>query len=191
MANFNSDAYARGTVLRPVSSAPFTVVATVKVPAGRAIATSDFINFVRFGANVEPLEMSFKVRSVTPAGAEAATGLFDGALGAVNVGTDASAANFISASTAWQSAAQTPVRVDQTGTGSVFASAYVPSTTATRRIVMAFANAGTQTTADDNDRYITMTATFAATRVNTPTNQPPYHYADRYDTTGSSGGLVS
>lgn len=191
MANFNSDAYARGTVLRPVSSGPFAVVATVKIPAGRAVATTDFINFVKFGANVEPLELSFKVRSVTPAGAEAATGLFDGAGGTVNIGTDASAANFVSASTAWQSAAQTPVRVDQTGTGTAFASAYVPSTTATRSIVMAFANIGTQTTADDNDRYITMTGTFAATRVNVPSTQPPYSYEDRYNTSGSSNGLVS
>ncbi len=180
MATYNAEAYRKGIVYRPVSEeGPASVTATVKVPAGVAISTSDIFNFFKIGANVVVQELTLTAYGVNGSGT--ATGIFDGAAGTVNIGNDSSATAYVSASTALQSAVNSSIRAEPST---------VAASTATRTIRVALANAGTQTTADDFDRYLTLTATLLPQR-QPVTSQVPYHYADRYNTSGSSGGLVS
>lgn len=178
MATYKSQVYVGGAKFGGVRHAPAEISASITIPAGTALAASDILKFFKVRPNTQITELSLVVDS---------NGLFDGAAGTIDIGTDASATDFVSASTALQSANKY-VRLEATGTDGAGTFGFAGfSTTATRDIQINIQNAGTQTTADDTARTVTLTAKLMPVNLPAPPiDQPAYLYEDRYNSSGVS-----
>lgn len=200
MATYNSELYRKGIRYRATRDGAFELSASIRVPAGKALAASDVLNFITVGPGVDILEVSWSLSS----------GLFDGAAGTVDLGTDADPDNFATASAGFQSGARNlkierasfqavfnpsvvvpatvnaPRAVPLSGTQSTNGGYQITAPTGTRILRATIVNAGTQTNSDDVERIITMSAKLVPLAITTPT-QVPYDYLKA----PASHGLVS
>ena len=180
MANFKSQAYIGGVKFRPVAENLFEVSATVKIPAGRALVSGDTLSFLKIGEYVDIRAAYLRVTG--------GVGLYDGAAGTWQLGTDLDPDNFVAAAVLGQSATDFSVQYGPTG-GTAFATAS-PPTAASRSIIMTQnAAVGVQTLAAAADPYVTLTALLAPYHTGIASNVP-YEYTDRYTNAGVSPGLV-
>lgn len=181
MATYKSQLYLGRARVRATGPGPQDVSASITLPIGKALAAGDILKFFRLAPNhtLENVVLSCD------------NALFDNAAGTVDVGTDADDDDIIVASTLFQSGgkvirAEHTGAVDAAGPPIVFTFAGW-SATLTRDIMATFDAVGTQTTADDAVRVITLTARVLRTDLASPSlSQPAYLYQDRYNSSGVS-----
>lgn len=71
--SFRSPAHLGGNTFRAVSEAPFEISATIDLPAGRALTTSDRLRFFEIGANHQVVELILVCDDLDSAGSPALT----------------------------------------------------------------------------------------------------------------------
>lgn len=172
MATFKSKAFIGRNFYRAMSEEPAQISATIKVPAGTAIAAADVFKFFKIGANQRILEATLSVDDIDT-----------GATATISLGYDALTqsdvpAAFISVSNIGQAGGT--VRVENGGTPA-FASGLVSPLTESMVVqaVIGTGPAGNPNT----DRYLTCTVKLAAVS-GTPAITPEYVYRNRYNTLG-------
>lgn len=178
MAVFKSRAYIGGVKFRPVAENQFEVTSTVKIPAGRALVSGDELKFFKVGPYTDIVQLRLRV--------EGTGGLYDGAAGTWDLGIDGDSDAFEAGGTLGQSGAGGSVIFGEGFTA--FTTPWVPGSSTKELVLTQTATVGTQTTADNSDRYVTLTALMQPSKVDTP-NAVPYEYADRYNTSGVNSGL--
>lgn len=200
MSTYNSEAFRRGVRYRALNDGAFELSASVRIPAGRALAVDNKLNFLKLSPGVDILELALSTSA----------SIFDGAAGTFKLGTDVDDDNFVAASTGFQSGVRN-VKFErasfaavfnptpQTGNTSITPRAYplsgtqshtgayvLPAPSGAVSIQLMIVNAGTQTNSDDNERIITLTGKFAPLAITTPT-LTPYEFKER----GAAHGLIS
>lgn len=178
MATFKSSTWVGGVPFRPTRDGTFDITASVKIPAGRTLAANDVLKFMKLGANVEILTATLRCDKLEDASGTAST---------LDLGTYASSGTFdadglLDGSTVTQAGGI--VRVGNGG-DDPFATAQA-ATTQTVDVQATFLGTATQSTADDADRYVTLSLTCAPKRSALLGSDPAYVYADRYTAAGVS-----
>lgn len=164
MATFSSQAFLGGLNFRPLYEHPFELTSTVKIPAGRTLADADVLKFFKIGANVDILEATLRTSD-----------LDDGTDMTIDVGTSSVVDNIIDGSTIVQTGGR--VSVTQGG-DDPFADAPFLLVATPVDVQATIRGTATQTTADDADRYVTLTCVMVQHQTPTPSNV--YQYASRY-----------
>ena len=184
MATFTSRAYDGGIKFRPLEEGRYSISSTVKIPAGRTFTSGDVIKFLKLGANVEIYEAFLSVDKLEDS---------SGTNSSLHLGTFAGSGAFdvdgILASSVITRAGGN-VSVTNGGDDPFTSSNTATPTTQTVDVQATILGTFTQTVQGALDRYITLTLVCGPEAV-TVTDGVPYVYADRYDTAGESGGLVS
>jgi hypothetical protein len=166
MAIFNSNAYNGGAIFRVLGDQPAEITATIEVPAGYRLLTTDVLNAFRIGADHSIDEITARFSALDRAQAPALT-LNVGYL--VEAGTDDNDA-FIAASTVGRAGGQ--VHVENGGDDPFAVGALAPLNEVADVVVIpaaaANATAGTgQVGTGDAPGFITITAKISR-RVNSP-----------------------
>jgi hypothetical protein len=166
MATFNSNAYNGGAIFRVLGDQPAEITATIEVPEGHRLLTTDVLNAFRIGADHSIDEITARFSALDRAQAPTLT-LDVGYL--VAVGTDDQNA-FIAASTVGRAGGQ--VRVENGGDDPFAVGALAPLNEVADIVVIPAAAAHTvagsgQIGTGDAPGFVTITAKISR-RVNAP-----------------------
>ena len=171
MATFKSHTYRGGVPFRPLADQPFSVTASILVPNGTAIAQNDVFKFMKIGANVRLLDVTFTATDLDTGAAI----VFDVGYAATTASDDPDA--FINDTTIGQAGGV--IAVTNGGDDPFAVGALAPLTeTIEIEALCTVSPAGNPTT----DRYLSVTVRGVGLP-NTATMEP-YVYADRYDADG-------
>lgn len=171
MATYKSKAYRDGVPFRPLADQPFSLTASILVPSGTAIVANDIFRFMKVGANVRLLDVTFTTTDLDTAAAI----VFDVGYSAA-VAADAPAA-FINDTTIGQAGGISTVGNGGTPAFAVGGLAPIAETIDIEAVCTVSPTGNPAT-----DRYLTVTV--RGIGMPTTASQTPYVYADRYDATG-------
>lgn len=171
MATFKSHTYRGGVPFRPTADQPFSLTAAILVPNGTAIAATDVFKFMKIGANVRLLDVTFTATDLDTATAI----VFDVGYSAAVATDDPDA--FINDTTIGQAGGI--IAVTNGGDDPFAVGALAPLTeTIDIEAVCTVSPTGNPTT----DRYLTVTV--RGVGLPNTTSVEPYVYADRYNGSG-------